>query len=546
MGPGAGAIPGAALAGVGQTAADRLRQGLPQQQQQQQPQAVQTMPPGAQQQQQYRPRTAGQTPVTMVYGSGVSPPTMYQGVHNDPSNVFPNSPYTPAADLFMAQQLRSRFIAQPPSRATTITVTSSQFSQFQTIYNIEPQPAESSMIPGLVSSAYLTTNRFNGKQVVLRRLINLPVDAREIANTLNVLKHFRHPNLVPLHNITPTQEFVLGSNDIVMEYRYIKGARSALDVFFPRAGPNGLPVAETSDMTEGLAWSIACQLIGLIRTMHETETPLRGLHISKLLYSDICGRVYVSGLGLRDVHELATTAAQPSGAARPSFEDLRRRDIIDLGQVLAQLVTRNLNPSPGDLQALARSMRFSPSFFSLISACLEGKIRIADLCRGLGERLSMEVGHQQGYADLFYSDCSKELHNGRLMRMMIKLNFVISSSQALSMMDYDTEDRYALRLLHNYLFNQVDDNQRPRIDWGHVYATLNKLDCGSDDLVQLVSNEDHQALLVISFRDLRDILQRTFDGLLNEATSTAASLVATSVASPQLLVTPMTPMGPMS
>jgi PAB-dependent poly(A)-specific ribonuclease subunit 3 len=139
-----------------------------------------------------------------------------------------------------------------------------------------------------------------------------------------------------------------------------------------------------------------------------------------------------------------------------------------------------------------------------ITTCVEGNSKIEELCRGLGERLSMEVGQQLGHADFLMHECAKELHNGRLMKLLIKLNFAYAATADAAT---DPVDAFAIRSLFQHLFSQVDDKAQPKYDWGHVFYSLNKLDTGSEDVVQLISEGD-LTLLVISWRDLRTLLER--------------------------------------
>lgn len=446
----------------------------------------------------------------------------------DPSNVFPATPYTPMSDLFMAPQLRNKFQQAPTSTTRNTTVASSKFHHYTAIVNIDAKAMDSSLHRSLSTQVLRTTNRFNGKHVIIRRLVNAPATPAECAAIFDRLRHFRHPNLVPLHSITPTTEFVLGSNDTIVEYRMIKRAKSMQEAFFtPKSliastlgasplnsgvaltalasGSTASAVESTSlpcEITEGLLWSIACQLIGLIRTFHDVQVPLRGLHLSKLMWLDVVGRIYFTGLGLMDI-------AEPN--PNIPLEVLLKLDIQQLGLILLQLAAQSAGISIAEGRAvLQRCHRYSATFMNLVAVCLDASVDINSLCRGLGERLSIEVGHQAGNTDFLLSECSKEVHNGRLMRLMVKLSFVLESQEATEYAD--ASDRFTLKLFNQYVFNQVDEHNRPRVDWGHVYHSLNKLDCGSEDLVQLIS-QDSSTILVVSYRDVRTMLDKAFEQL---------------------------------
>ena len=461
------------------------------------------------------------TPATYAPSSGVSPPTMHGGgpfQPPDPSNVFPSTPYTPVQDLFMSQNLRSKFQSPPASTARNTTVASSKFSHYTQIVNLEQKPTESSLCKGQQMQVYRTTNRFNGKHVLLRRIVGTTASPQHCAAVCDKLRQFRHPNLVPLHSITATNEFVLGSNDVIVEYRLIRRAKSFTEYFL---APVGTPHLEIS---EGILWSITCQLVALIRTFHEVQTPLRGLHISKLLFLDVVNRVYFSGLGLVETTE---QSALP-------LEALLRQDLQQLGYVLLQLATRTLNVSMIDVPAQIARLggRCSKNFCSLVQACLDGSCGIDKLCTALSDRLAMEIGHQEGHADFFLTECAKEVHNGRLMRLMIKLNFVLESQEP-QIADFQ-DPLYTLRSFQQYVFNQADESGRARLDWGHVYHSLNKLDCGSEDLLQLISADGNNQLLVISFKDIGSLLENCFAQMSLQPTTNEPMMLVRGTTPPSM------------
>nr|CCC95918.1 unnamed protein product [Trypanosoma congolense IL3000] len=432
-----------------------------------------------------------------------SPASLYNTPqHIDPycqplADPFPSAPYTPVGHLFMSSAVRNVLPSLPflpRSSARNITVvTSSKFSHYTTIYNIENEASPSSMNPKVRMQLYQTTARFTGKDVALRRLVKMNITVDECVAVNELFRHYRHPNLVPLTNILVTDEFVMGSNDVIMEYKFIVGAKSLNEAFFVEG-----------KATEGLLWSFACQMVGLMRAFHETSTPLRGLHWTKILFVPVTGRFYFSGVGLVDILE-------PKGSNR-SITASMRHDVQSLGLILFQLSTGNSSARPEDVTSQPAA-GFSDMFWSLVKACVEGSVDVVYLCHALGERMSMEVAHQEGNADYLVSQCAKEVHNGRIMRLMIKLNFVMESLHEIPENSSEAHSRYALRLFSQYVFNQVDERHRARLDWGHVFHSLNKLDCGSEELVQLIGNDESNTILVISYHDLRTTLETTFEQL---------------------------------
>lgn len=74
------------------------------------------------------------------------------------------------------------------------------------------------------------------------------------------------------------------------------------------------------------------------------------------------------------------------------------------------------------------------------------------------------------------AELSKELENGRLVRLMSKMGFINERPE----FDMDpswseTGDRYLIKLFRDYVFHQVDENGQPVVDMVHVLTCLNKV-----------------------------------------------------------------------
>lgn len=413
------------------------------------------------------------------------------------SEPFPATPYTPVANLFLSPMVRNTMITQhnyqPPKRLVT-HVTSSKFAEYTPIYNIEAEAHYSTLVPKVSTQVYQTSSRFSGYDILLRRIVNVTINAEECKAITDMLRQHRHPNLVTLSNIIVTDEFVMGSNDIIMEYRFINGARSLYESF----------LTETTRATEGQLWSMTCQLVGLLRSFHEMLVPVRGLHISKIIFVEATGRFYFTGLGLKELLE--------PKAFSTMTQRLMKDDIQALGLIIFQLAARSRHVTPENFNSKQPMAGFSQSFWELIKTLLEGNSDLAQLCHALGERMSMEVGHQEGYCDYVLRQGMKEMHNGRIMRLLIKLNFVMEYIN--DVQDYHTDNqRLAMRLFNQFVFYQVDEHNRVHLDWGHAYHCLNKLDCGSEETIQLIGNENNSTVMVVSYADMRNILENLFQQL---------------------------------
>ena len=174
----------------------------------------------------------------------------------------------------------------------------------------------------------------------------------------------------------------------------------------------------------------------------------------------------------------------------------------------------------------------------------------------MGERLMVEADSGAMLAASLADGLARECENGRLLRTMMKLAFVLDRPQdgpggggggpgggggghGGGYGDTETGDRYALRLLRDALFHGAQPAPgadlsghgatgaagpqaaappaRPRVDWGLAFEGLNKLDAGvASERLPLLSR-DGASLLVASYADLRVCLDQAYDELLRAA-----------------------------
>lgn len=102
----------------------------------------------------------------------------------------------------------------------------------------------------------------------------------------------------------------------------------------------------------------------------------------------------------------------------------------------------------------------------------------------IGARFYTQLDAAQLRSDILENELAKELENGRLFKLLVKLS-TINERPDLNMEPTwaETGDRYMLKLFRDYVFHQVAADGRPWLDMAHVVCCLNKLDSGSQDKV---------------------------------------------------------------
>ncbi|KAJ2324697.1 PAB-dependent poly(A)-specific ribonuclease subunit 3, partial [Coemansia sp. RSA 2681] len=117
-------------------------------------------------------------------------------------------------------------------------------------------------------------------------------------------------------------------------------------------------------------------------------------------------------------------------------------------------------------------------------------------------------------SDLLCESLKLELANGRLVRLMCKMNFI--TERADSVMDpewAETGDRYLIKLFRDYVFHLVNEAGKPVTSMAHVVGNLNKLDAGSPEKVMLMSR-DERSCLVVSYEEIKRCVEEAYQELV--------------------------------
>ena len=142
---------------------------------------------------------------------------------------------------------------------------------------------------------------------------------------------------------------------------------------------------------------------------------------------------------------------------------------------------------------------------------------IAELLSGISSHIVTAFDSSLHTSDTLTTELSRELENGRLARLVMKLG-TINERQ-----EYDGDrnwsengERYMLKLFRDYVFHQFDADGKPVVDLGHIVKCLNKLDVGIEEKV-LLTSRDEQTSFVVTYKELKKQLNAAFSELLKPA-----------------------------
>ena len=179
-------------------------------------------------------------------------------------------------------------------------------------------------------------------------------------------------------------------------------------------------------------------------------------------------------------------------------------DFVKLGRIMLAIAC-NSPLAPQNLQKSIEyiAKQYSGNLHDQILALCSGKVNnIEDFAMSIASHSLVNFNSALHYQDSLESELTRELENGRLVRLLCKFGFINERPE----FDHDprwseTGDRYYIKLFRDYVFHSVDENGVPVVDMAHVLTCLNKLDAGVDEKVMLVSR-DSMNCFVLSYKDV--------------------------------------------
>jgi len=210
--------------------------------------------------------------------------------------------------------------------------------------------------------------------------------------------------------------------------------------------------------------------------------------------------------------------------SQKTIAELQYEDLFSLGKLVLSLACQSLDA----IQHIGKSVeliasQYSSDLKSLVTYLLTkpkgGKLpTISTVSHMISHRLINEIHHTFGHIDYQEAELAKEIQNGRLFRLLVKMGFINERPE----FDHDprwaeTGDRYLVKLFRDFVFHQQHHDGSANVDFGHVVDCLNKLDAGSSEKTMLVSRNE-ESILVVSYDDLKRGIQEAFDDLQKNKT----------------------------
>lgn len=337
-------------------------------------------------------------------------------------------------------------------------------------------------------------------------------------------RRLNNGNVVTIHDAFTTRAFGDSSLFFVQDYHPL--SKTLAEVHFPLAGTtHGNRFAAKTPIAESVLWGYVSQIANALKAIHALNLAARCLDMSKIIVTDK-NRIRLGACSILDVVHFE---------ARRPIQELQQEDLIQFGRLVLSLATSTppnqlTTLPPGQLKGLIEQMsrtyskEITDTVLWLLTPAPQGATPkgIEEFVRGIAVHMVATLDATLHEADALKSELFRELENGRLVRLMVKLGAVNERQE----FDGDklwseTGERSMLKLFRDYVFHQVDANGNPVVDMGHVIRCLNRLDAGSEDRICLTSR-DNQTSYVVSFKELKKQLGNAFGELLKGAKQPAA------------------------
>ncbi|GEQ70595.1 hypothetical protein JCM33374_g4273 [Metschnikowia sp. JCM 33374] len=441
-----------------------------------------------------------------------------------PRLVAPLKPHeTNVNDMFIPNNLRETLTKK--NEATLQTLPQSSLPEHVGVYHslvpIGSSFEQISNVYQLPSCVYKVLSNYDGLPYALRQIdqgSKLRITNENPFVNVKKWKALKNPNVVRLNDaFTSVSRSTTGEPSLFLAYDYYPLANTLQEQHITRRLGGKL-----EPITEDILWSYLVQLTGALLSIHEA-----GLHagsslsLSKVLVTNK-NRVRLGAVGVDDILEFESLEL-----LRDQMDDeeilrkLQLGDITRLGKIITDLASTILPISLRGVPTASLMAHLQRSSITTISSSMTNALTALQEADGdfdLGEfytthlsRASLRlVNGLQDSTDYFEGQLLSEIENGRLFRLLAKINVVLDRPEN----DGDTSgSTYVIRSFRDYLFQTFDEYGKPAVDLSKILVNLNKLDVGVDEKLLLISREE-DSCIIVSYKEIKDTLDQCFRTLI--------------------------------
>ncbi|KAG5354880.1 PAB-dependent poly(A)-specific ribonuclease subunit PAN3 [Yarrowia sp. B02] len=332
---------------------------------------------------------------------------------------------------------------------------------------------------------YKCMNGKDGKQYALRRIQGFVLTNEQAMASVRKWQSIVHPAFVSLCEAFTTRDF--GDASLCMIYDFFPSAETLFDL-----------LNRGHHFSRDVIISYLLQLLSVLDTIHSAGLAAKTVDPTKIL---VCGpgRVRLNCCGLYDVINFDKDE---------NVTLFQQQDLRNLGLLVLCLACNSVEATKNVEQSLQRLDSELQEIVQYLLSSNTSKTASRVLA-SLTPLLTATFNESLNTNDALEHELRRELENGRLVRLMAKLNFITERpgpDPEMSQQWSETGDRYLIKLFRDYVFHQQDELGKPVMDLGHVVRTLNKLDAGIDERITLISRNG-QNCLIVSYKDLKQCIE---------------------------------------
>lgn len=368
----------------------------------------------------------------------------------------------------------------------------------------------------LPSHVYKVISNVDGIPYAMRR-----IDYSSKMNILNEIpfstvkkwKALKNANIVQLRDAFTSVGFTQGDPALCLVYDFYPLANTLQEQHLTRKlGGKLVPI------TEDLLWTYIIQLTNALIAIHKAGLNAgSSISLSKILVTNK-NRIRLGAVCVDDILEYeAIESRKEEVGSEAAIHTLQVGDIIRLGRVITELASAYLPVSlrSGPVEATLSSLRsassvpFSEELLNTLEVLnsVEGEFDLLNFySHYLSERTLNLLNGLQDLTDYYESQLLSEVENGRLFRLMAKINYVVDRGSQ------ETElngSLLVIKLFRDFVFQTYDEFGKPIADLSKVLTNLNKLDVGVDEKLLLISREE-DSCIIVSYKEVKDIIDSTF------------------------------------
>ncbi|KAG9242885.1 PAB-dependent poly(A)-specific ribonuclease subunit PAN3 [Calycina marina] len=413
--------------------------------------------------------------------------------------------------FFMPEKIREDL--QRKTAATLQTIPNSNLplavGQYHTLLPLIDTNAQVKTAPslGYLGWVYRATSSKNGKAYCLRRLHEYRLTNESAIRQILPWKKIDHPNIASVIEAFTTHEFSRDGS-LIFVTDYFPLAKTLTDHHSPATNRYGRPVSTA--VQESVLWSYIVQIASALKCVHAAGLAIRCLDPGKIILTDK-NRIRLSACAVLDVLKF--------DEQRPLAE-IQRDDLTNLGRLILGLGINDLTPrmaaSNASIELFGRT--YHEELRNVVSWLVSpedtpGAKNVDYLLINIMPHIMSTMDSAQHAVDAQNSELARELENGRLVRLMAKLNSIIDRPEHATDREWGTHGKYyILSLFRDYIFHQIDAEGKPVLDLGHMIRCMNKLDAASEEKVRL-SSRDEQSVYVVTYKELNTRVASAFADL---------------------------------